>query len=228
MTCGLFEWDITIPERSAAPSWSGPRKAILSFQTDGADGQWKLPLSVGRRLLRLKREGSFDPASRNELAHKIKEESLSCGTLRVEALLNKRDYSSKELFEKLRRDGFSDEVSSKLVDRAVRGNLVNDERFASVYVRSKSYAGWGRRKIELELSRKGIDCESLAGWPDDFFSDDDEGERALSLARRRRLTGRNDFQKIVRYLCGKGYSMNVAFEAAKTALEERSGESESV
>ncbi len=228
MSCGSFEWDVIIPERGASPSWSGSRKAVVSFESDGGSAQWKVPVGVGRKLLRLRKEQAFEPASRNELAHKVKEISLSCGVMRVEALLNKRDYSSKELFEKLRRDGYGETVTAELVDRAVKGNLVNDERFASVFARSKTYAGWGRRKIEIELSRKGIDCDSLPGWPEEFLSEDDESERALDLARRRRLTGKNDFQKIVRFLCGKGYSMSVAFDAAKTALDERACEGEAV
>lgn len=228
MTCALFEWDIELPERAASPSWAGPRKAVLSFRHDGEAESWNVPMSVGRKLRGLKRQETFEPASRAELAHMVKELSLSCGTARIEALLNKRDYSSKELRDKLRRDGYGAEISSELVERALRGNLVNDQRFASVYARSKCFSGWGLRKIERELSRRGIDCDSLPGWPEEYLTEDSEFDRALELARRRRLTGKSDFQKIARFLCGKGYSMNVAFDVAKTVLEEREADDESV
>ena len=88
-------------------------------------------------------------------------------------------------------------------------------------MRSKCYAGWGKLRIERELSRKGIDARELPGWPESYFEDEDEKARAIELASRRRLTGKNDFQKIVRFLCGKGYPMNVSMDAARQVLEER-------
>ena len=159
--------------------------------------------------------------SRAELAYEVKRASLTAGKKRIESLLNRRDYSTKELLNKLRDDGFSSAVSAQLVDDAVASNLVNDARFAEVYVRSKCYAGWGKLRIERELSRKGIDARELPGWPESYFEDEDEKARAIELASRRRLTGKNDFQKIVRFLCGKGYPMNVSMDAARQVLEER-------
>ena len=227
MTCDSFEWSVELPEKGTQTSWGSRPKARVVFGSDGASEHWSVPVSVGRKLKSARDKSGFDPSCRSELACKVKELSLSCGTRRIESLLNKRDYSSKELFDKLRRDGYSEEASNELVARAVNSNLVNDERFASVYVRSKCFAGWGRRKIERELSHKGVDFEKLPGWPEEYFEDDDEAERALDLARRRRLTGKNDFQKIVRFLCSKGYAMNVAFDAARTVVDE-SGEVKAV
>ena len=219
MTCGSFTWELVFPEKSAYQSWGSRPKALIRIGPAGEEEVWSVPISVGRKLQSTMKSSSFEPSSRAELASKVKELSLVCGASRIEALVNKRDYSSKELREKLGRDGYSKAVCDELVERSLRANIVNDERFATVYARSKCYAGWGRRKIERELAHKGIDCDSLPGWPDDFFPEEDERDRALELAKRRRITGKNDFQKIVRYLCGKGYSMNVAIEAAKSTLD---------
>ena len=51
---------------------------------------------------------------------------------------------------------------------------------------------------------------------------DSRAELAYEVKRasRRRLTGKNDFQKIVRYLCGKGYPMNISMDVAKQILKE--------
>ena len=219
MTCGSFIWKLELPEKSQYPSWGSRPKALIKIGPAEDEEVWAVPVSVGRKLQSLIKTSSFDPCSRAELSFKLKELSMACGSARVEALVNKRDYSSKELRDKLLRDGYSNSVCDELIERFRRANVINDERFATVYVRSKTYAGWGRRKIERELRHKGIDCESLPGWPDEFFPEDDERSRALELARRRRLTGKNDFQKIVRHLCSKGYSMNVAIDAAKSALD---------
>ena len=121
---------------------------------------------------------------------------------------------------KLASDGYSIETTDALIAAAVSGGAVNDARFADVFIRSKIYVGWGRQKIERELSRKGVEAESIPGWPEEYFEEGSELERARELASRRRPTGKNDFQKTVRYLCNKGFSMNIAIDAAKSALDQ--------
>lgn len=213
-----FSWSVELPDRGC-PSFGGPfARAGLSLSSPDGDETWSVPVAVGRRLEDALAEGLSFAASRAELAYQVKRLSLACGSSRVERLINKRDYSSRELHDKLRRDGYSTDVCDELVGRAKESRLVDDGRYAAVFIRSKVYAGWGRMKIERELSRKGISVEDVQGWPEEFFSEDDERERANELASRRRLTGKNDFQKIVRFLCGKGYSMNIAIDAAKSAL----------
>lgn len=212
-------WSVELPERSSsgfgAPSGKGK---LLLFGPEG-DESWTVPRTVAKKLAaRLDDDPGFAP-SRAELAYEVKECSLSCGMQRIERLVNKRDYSSSELDRKLALDGYSQAVRAELIARAERSGLIDDARFASVFARSKVYAGWGRIKVERELTRRGIRPEDVEGWPDEFFCEQDELERAKELASRRRLTGKNDFQKIVRFLCGKGYAMNIAIDAAKSVLD---------
>ncbi len=86
------------------------------------------------------------------------------------------------------------------MQRAVEVGLINDSRFADVYIRSKISQGWGPLKIKTEISKKGIEVETLPGWPDAYFSDVDEFEIAYSLAQRKHLSGKNDYEKLVRFL----------------------------
>ena len=213
-----FSWSVGLPERGGASFGAPFARARLTVSSPDGEETWSVPVAVGRRLKAASADDPSFASSRAELAYQVKSLSVSCGSSRVERLINKRDYSSQELHDKLRRDGYSAEVCDELVDRARETRLVDDERYASVFIRSKVYAGWGRMKIERELSRRGIRAEEIQGWPEEFFSEDDERERAHELASRRRLTGKNDFQKIVRFLCGKGYSMNIAIDAAKSVL----------
>lgn len=213
------KWCVELPDRSERLGSSRP-KAIVRLSDSEDEERWVVPAAVGKSMSLFYKDCGGRIGSRAELAYEVKRASLTAGKKRIESLLNRRDYSTKELLNKLRDDGFSSAVSSQLVDEAVVSNLVNDARFAEVYVRSKCYAGWGKLRIERELSRKGIDARELPGWPESYFEDGDEKARAIELASRRRLTGKNDFQKIVRFLCGKGYSMNVSMDAARQVLEE--------
>lgn len=213
------KWCVELPDRSERLGSSRP-KAIVRLSDSEGEERWVVPAAVGKSMSLFYKDCGGRIGSRAELAYEVKRASLTAGKKRIESLLNRRDYSTKELLNKLRDDGFSSAVSAQLVDDAVASNLVNDARFAEVYVRSKCYAGWGKLRIERELSRKGIDAWELPGWPESYFEDEDEKARAIELASRRRLTGKNDFQKIVRFLCGKGYSMNVSMDAARQVLEE--------
>lgn len=213
------KWCVELPDRSERLGSSRP-KAIVRLSDSEGEERWVVPAAVGKSMSLFYKDCGGRIGSRAELAYEVKRASLTAGKKRIESLLNRRDYSTKELLNKLRDDGFSSAVSAQLVDEAFASNLVNDARFAEVYARSKCYAGWGKLRIERELSRKGIDARELPGWPESYFEDEDEKARAIELASRRRLTGKNDFQKIVRFLCGKGYSMNVSMDAARQVLEE--------
>ncbi len=218
---GGFFWSVELPDRkSRAFGGPGPHARVVLRSSEGGDETWCVPVSVGKVLKKDFVDGTRCICSRAELAFEVKRISTDCGRLRVESLVNKRDYSFKELFDKLRLDGYGQEVAGSLCERARSAGVIDDSRFAQSFIRSKIYSGWGQVKIERELSRKGIDVHGLDGWPEDFFDPVDERERARQLASRRRVTGKNDLQKIARYLCGKGFSPSVAFDAAKDALRD--------
>jgi regulatory protein len=176
--------------------------------------------------MRTEREaGRLSPGSRNELVHRMGEIAQGCASLRVRGLVERRDYSSKEIADKLGLDGYARPVIEVAVTRAVESRLVDDARYADVFIRSRVGQGWGSLKIERELGRRGISVESVAGWPESFFSDVCEEDVAYELARGRHLTGKNDYGKIVRFLYGRGYSGSVSSRVARRLLDEMASDS---
>lgn len=200
-----------------------PRATLFVSSADHGDETFSIPVVVGRRLESLFAADRRAPSCRAELLHEVREISRSCAHERMEALVGRRDYSRAELSERLLRDGYRSEVVEELVERAVGVGIVDDARYAAAFARSKVMAGWGRMKIERELSRRGISPTDVPGWPEDFVTFDDERERALSLASRRRLTGRNDYQKIVRFLCSRGFSVGISTSVAREVLGQAEG-----
>lgn len=216
MTDESLTWEVTLPERAAASLGQRRPCARLRLTSEGhGTEELRIPVAVGKRLKASRKAGEALPATRAELLWLVGELSRSAGRARIEALVNRRDYSSSELSEKLRQDGYGAQVTEELVARAQEAGIIDDTRFAETFARSKVLAGWGHAKIERELARRGIEVSEVPGWPDEFFSADDERERALELASRRRLTGKNDFQKIVRFLCGRGFAMGLALDVAR-------------
>lgn len=221
MAFTVFDWDVTLPERGASSFGKHPATALLHIEseTHGTE-DIPVPKSVGRVLAAKKDADELVPASRAELLYRVAELERAAARLKVEDLLNRRDYSRVELASKLRLEGYRPDVVDEVCGRLEEVGLLDDARFADLFIRSKLACGWGRVKIERELSRRGVDASEVEGWPEAYLDRNDEAEAAFELASRRRLTGRNDYQKIVRFLCGRGYPMGVAIDAARRVLAE--------
>lgn len=76
--------------------------------------------------------------------------------------LGYRDRSVKEMRLKLNQKGYPEEVIEMVLEMLIKANLLNDERFATTFSRSKIEGkSWGPEKIRSELYIKGIDKELL-------------------------------------------------------------------
>lgn len=166
---------------------------------------------------------------------------------KVTRLTCARERGSRELVDRLVRDGFSREVAESAVQRALDCGLIDDVRYGSVLVRTRVAQGRGRKGIEDELDRAGIAATDIPGWPDEFFSlsgfnpfrvavndedgfvgcsfgcessDEQEVERALALLRRKPPRSKNIQASAYRKLVTKGYSTSVASAATRRFMEE--------
>lgn len=158
-----------------------------------------------------------------------------------------RERGSRELIDRLVRDGFPQEVAESAVRRALDCGLIDDTRYGAVLIRTRVAQGRGRKGIEDELERAGIAASDIPGWPEEFFSVDDfdpfrvnanaeddvvgcsfgsessdeqEIERALALLRRKPPRSKNIQASAYRKLVTKGYSTSVASAATRRFMEE--------
>lgn len=197
-----------------------PRGEIVFLPDTPDEERIVVPAAVATAMSKKLAAEEIEPQSRAEAFWIIGDTARSCAVSRVEGLVNRRDYAEAEIRGKLREDGYSAKVIDDIVERAKRGHVIDDKRFADVFIRTKLSAGWGMRRIERELSQKGIDTADIPGWPDDYIDTEEESARAYELASRRRLTGKNDYAKIVRFLVSRGFGMKDASAAASRVLRE--------
>ncbi len=214
-----FECEVCLPEKRSEAFGTARRLPVLLLKGEDEE-RWTLPLRVAKVLKSQLESGEFCPVSRAELAYKVKELSRTVGRTRLNELIDKRDYSEKEAFKKLRQDGYTADIAQELVDRARECGLIDDVRFAKSFIRFKLSCGWGTKKISYELARRGVDVKEVPGWPDEFFEDESEYELAYKAASKKRITGKNDYQKIVRFLGSRGFSFGVSASVARQILND--------
>ena len=151
-------------------------------------------------------------------------------------LLGVRARSRQEMRDRLTRKGFEPEVVDEVMARLEQHKLLDDEEFASEWVRSRHLnSGRGRVALRHELRTKGVD-ESVISEALADIDPDDEREIASGLVARKLTPSvvdrigddRAERDKAMRRLVGmlvrRGYSQSLAFEVVGEALSAlRSG-----
>jgi|TARA_B100001093_G_scaffold364054_1_gene348853 regulatory protein len=86
-------------------------------------------------------------------------------------IISKREHSEKEVTSKLLQKFNEPDLVDLTISRLKDNNLVNDERYAEIYIRIRKRKGFGPIRIKYELSFKGIDgslssavIKEVGGW----------------------------------------------------------------
>ncbi len=129
--------------------------------------------------------------------------------------LTRREYGVEELRRKLTQRGADSDIAQAVVERCAEENLVSDERFAQMYVRTRMRRLFGPLKIRAELRQRGVTESAVAAaMPDD---DSNWFELAAQWAQKR-CRGPLDYAgraKLYRSLVNRGFS----HEQANAALD---------
>jgi len=103
---------------------------------------------------------------RNNMESEFKEnqadekELLIKGKKRALRLLERKDYSRKELIDKLKKDGYTDDLVEKIIEYIDSYHYLDDVRVAESYIRSRM--GYkSKRELEYMLKQKGISEEEI-------------------------------------------------------------------
>lgn len=123
-------------------------------------------------------------------------------------LLEKRDYSKKELETKLLTKYKEKTIISKVISLLNDRCYLNDYEFAESFI--NSHKNWGRKKLEYQLMLKGISLSSVRELLED--NTDREMEEIQKLWER---MGDKEYRKKVESLMRKGFE----YSTIKKAVE---------
>ena len=127
--------------------------------------------------------------------------------LRALNLLKVRDRSHKELIQRLKQDGYPEEVIRQTIEYVDSYHYVDDARFARNYIEYRGHRK-SRRELEYELASKGIDMYHLAETEDDMkLPDDKETIRWLLMKRwgEEPSPDIKEKERMMRYLGRRGF-----------------------
>ncbi len=121
-------------------------------------------------------------------------------------LLARRPHFAAELRSKLGQRGYGEAEVQAAVERLVAGGYVDDRETARLLVRSLQRRGYGRRRLELDLSRRGVEASTVL---DTLADIDDEGElerAGLVAARWRSGHPSQGVDALARHLERRGFA----------------------
>ena len=171
------------------------------------------------------RKGEFD----NEMTPTPRERKTKSAAEALQSLMRlcaRGERSTGDAMRLMRTWGVPEGERQAVVDRLVAQRFIDNSRYAELYVREKSrLAGWGARKIAMQLRTKGVEKEIIAEALATIDSDEQSERLAEKLRRKMRTTkAQSDYEmrgKLLRYALGLGYDYDDASTALDKIMAER-------
>ncbi|WP_137826355.1 regulatory protein RecX [Brevibacterium sp. 2SA] len=142
-------------------------------------------------------------------------------------MLAMRDHSSTELREKLAKRDFDPSAIDRLITKLEGSNLLDDTEFARRFAKAQREGKkLSRSALRRQLSRKGIDEDTIAGVVDEVDGGA-EGEESLArdvAEKKARSTRGLDHEvrerRILGMLARRGFSSTICLKVTREVLAE--------
>ena len=120
-------------------------------------------------------------------------------------LIARRARSEYELRQYLRRKEVDEQAMVAILNKLSDRGYINDENFATAWVESRRLMkSMSKRKLQMELSQKGIDRQIVERvLAKDEVRDDDVLKKLI--VKKRSQTRYQDDKKLMQYLAGQGF-----------------------
>lgn len=136
-------------------------------------------------------------------------------TVRAMNLLKTKDYTQKELINKLELSYYPKKSIDDALTYVERYGYINDKRYVENYIAFKA-SKKSRKQIEQLLKEKGIDSDIIESALEAYYGDSSECEEGLILSMLKKKYGNipmeeldyKQKQKMMAYMYRKGFSMD--------------------
>lgn len=171
------------------------------------------------------RKGEFD----NEMTPAPRERKSKTAAQALQSLMrlcSRAEKSTGDARRLMRTWGVPEAEQQEVVDKLVAQRFIDNRRYAEAYAREKSsLAGWGARKIAMQLRQKEVERDVITQTLAMLDADTQNDKLVEKLQRKQRtIKAANDYElrgKLLRYALGLGYDYEQAMGALdKIHLEE--------
>lgn len=185
------------------------------------------PLYIGElRKYNIQEQQTVDEALYTELMKNIGKRAV----LRAMNLLKNRDYTEKQLSDKLKQSYYPESVIDAALKYVESYGYVDDERYAYNFISMRS-GSKSRKYIKQQLIGKGIDSSVIERAFDKYYSDNDDKEAdILREAVNKKICSKygserhefsyEDKQKMMASFYRKGFSMELIKKVFNTLQEQ--------
>lgn len=133
-------------------------------------------------------------------------------------LLEYRNYSKRELTEKIARTAASREAAQAAAGRMEALGLIDDRRFGEDYARELfSRKGYGARRAAQELRRKGLDQELVQELVEKYGSPEQSGENIRRVLEKKYPGWRED-EKVRRRAFAALQRLGYSYQEVREAM----------
>ena len=126
-------------------------------------------------------------------------------------LVSRREHSRHELMQKLnKRFPETMPIIEEALDKLILNNILDDERFAEMYLNSRARKGFGPKKIEMELYSKKVDSMLIDNAIEAYESWAENAENELKKKFKGvEPTDYNSKRKQKQFLFNRGFSTQI-------------------
>lgn len=207
---------------------------ITEITPRGSGGRRERKVTIdGERTLTITEEtflrfGLYDGQAMDP--ERLQEVELADGVSRAmteaHRLIDHRMRTRRELIVKLKSRGRADEVIDQVLDRLEHAGLIDDGRFARLWIEERlRRRPAGLSLLRRELRQKGIDAEEIESALEESASGEGETERAYEALRRQshryaRLDRDVAHRRMVAFLARRGFGQAVVYQVVHRVLDE--------
>lgn len=169
-------------------------------------------LKVGKTLT----DGEIEKLKRASNFGKLYQRTLEWVLFCPRSIRETRNYLRRKQFER-KEYGITEEDIEKVLETLINKKYLDDERFAEYYAENRFIKkGISKRRLRLELMKKGIDSERIEEVLAKNFRDESEEIKKIIARKRSRYTD----EKLIQYLVRQGFDYQlVSSLVAETDLQ---------
>ena len=172
------------------------------------------------------RKGEFD----SEMTPQPRERKTKTAQQALQSLMRlaaRSEKSTGDALRLMRTWGVSEAEQRGVLEKLIADRYIDNRRYAEAYAREKSrLAGWGERKIAMQLRMKGVERETISAVLAEVLQDDSMAERLQEKLEKklRTVKAANDYElrgKLLRYALGLGYDYDMAAEVIEELTKRK-------